>query len=101
MGDAPPPAKAFRQRGLDRSTGATRSSLAIGFEPRTDIAPDLTGVAVAPVAQGGFGVGLEPLVQPIHGGAMQGHSGRAQKVWNRAAVFKCSQDLLFHHTLFL
>ncbi len=78
MGDAHPQGKAFRQRGLDRATGAIGSRLAIGFEPRTDIAPDLTGVAVAPVAQGGFGVGLEPLVQPIHGGAMQGHSGRAE-----------------------
>ena len=78
MGDAHPHGKAFRQRRLDRTAGAIRSRLAIGLEPRADITPDLARVAVAPIVQGGFGVVLEPLVQSIHGGAMQGHGGRAE-----------------------
>ena len=37
-------------------------------------------VALTPVVQGGFGISLEPLVQAIDGGTMQGHRGCAQKI---------------------
>ena len=71
------------------------------FQPRADVAPELAGVAVTPVAQGGFGVGLEPLAQPIQGGTMERYRGRTQKVLNRAAVFKCCQHLLFRRMVFI
>jgi len=58
-------------------------------------------VAVTPVAQGCFGVGLEPLAQPIQGSTMERYRGRTQKILNRAAVFKCCRNLLFRRMLFI
>jgi hypothetical protein len=68
VSDAHPHSEAFRQLGLDRATGAIRSGLAKGFHPRTNLAPQLAGVTLTPIGQGGFGIGLEPLVQAIDGG---------------------------------
>src|SRR5258707_12495012 len=83
------------QRGLDRWAMTTKCRLTICFQPRPNVIPQLAGVAVTPVVKGRCRVGLEPLAQSIHSGAMQRDSVRPQKGLNRAAAFKCARTCCF------